>query len=234
MYYGNVLAGLFAPTIFLHFCLVFPEKRGWFRRRARIFVVYVPARPDLCGLSGCELGSTAHIGRADRAELAAGPRLGGVPGGHLPVRRLGAPPHLPSRARIRSIRQQIKWLRNGARSWAPCPSRWPTPSPTACWAVIPNSYMDAAVLGVRADPDHLGVRHRALPPDGRGHHLPARLRLHPGHHLRAGRLLRPDFLGGRPGGHRSHRGRRPDPDRGLRLPAHPQVDPGNAGPLRLL
>ncbi len=33
MYYGNVLAGLFAPTIFLHFCLAFPEKRGWFRRR---------------------------------------------------------------------------------------------------------------------------------------------------------------------------------------------------------
>ena len=28
MYWGNVAAGLLAPTIFLHFCLVFPERPG--------------------------------------------------------------------------------------------------------------------------------------------------------------------------------------------------------------
>jgi hypothetical protein len=31
IYFGNVAAGLFAPTVFLHFCLTFPEPRHWFR-----------------------------------------------------------------------------------------------------------------------------------------------------------------------------------------------------------
>lgn len=31
VYWGNVGAGLFAPTIFLHFCLRFPDVRPWFR-----------------------------------------------------------------------------------------------------------------------------------------------------------------------------------------------------------
>src|SRR5580698_5281258 len=30
VYFVNVAAGLFAPTIFLHFCLIFPERRRWF------------------------------------------------------------------------------------------------------------------------------------------------------------------------------------------------------------
>ena len=32
IYYGNVAAGLLAPTVFLHFCLTFPEPRKWFRK----------------------------------------------------------------------------------------------------------------------------------------------------------------------------------------------------------
>ncbi len=28
IYWGNVVAGVLAPTIFLHFCLVFPERRA--------------------------------------------------------------------------------------------------------------------------------------------------------------------------------------------------------------
>src|SRR5215471_13009953 len=31
IYFGNVGAGLLAPTMFLHFCLTFPEPRDWFR-----------------------------------------------------------------------------------------------------------------------------------------------------------------------------------------------------------
>ena len=30
MYFGNLVAGLLAPTVFLHFCLTFPEPRHWF------------------------------------------------------------------------------------------------------------------------------------------------------------------------------------------------------------
>ncbi|HYL76853.1 MAG TPA: ATP-binding protein [Bryobacteraceae bacterium] len=42
IYYGNVAAGILAPTIFLHFCLVFPERPEWLRRRGSIAVAYIP------------------------------------------------------------------------------------------------------------------------------------------------------------------------------------------------
>ena len=35
IYYGNVVAGLLAPTLFLHFCLTFTEPRKWFHSSAR-------------------------------------------------------------------------------------------------------------------------------------------------------------------------------------------------------
>ena len=43
MYWGNVAAGLLAPTIFLHFCLVFPERPSWLRRTGVSTILYVPA-----------------------------------------------------------------------------------------------------------------------------------------------------------------------------------------------
>src|SRR5580704_12536835 len=33
VYYGNLVAGFLAPTLFLHFCFVFPEPQKWIRRR---------------------------------------------------------------------------------------------------------------------------------------------------------------------------------------------------------
>ena len=42
IYWGNVAAGIFAPTIFLHFCLTFPEPRGWLRGRGRVPLIYLP------------------------------------------------------------------------------------------------------------------------------------------------------------------------------------------------
>ena len=42
IYWGNVAAGIFAPTIFLHFCLTFPEPRGWLRGRGRVQLIYLP------------------------------------------------------------------------------------------------------------------------------------------------------------------------------------------------
>jgi hypothetical protein len=43
IYFGNVLAGLLAPTIFFHFCLTFPESPRWFRRRFTSIALYLPA-----------------------------------------------------------------------------------------------------------------------------------------------------------------------------------------------
>ena len=42
IYIGNVIAGVLAPTIFLHFCLVFPDRPKWLQNRARITLVYAP------------------------------------------------------------------------------------------------------------------------------------------------------------------------------------------------
>ena len=42
MYFGNLLAGLLAPTLFLHFCLTFPEPRPWLRGRVRTALLYLP------------------------------------------------------------------------------------------------------------------------------------------------------------------------------------------------
>ncbi|HEX5227106.1 MAG TPA: ATP-binding protein [Bryobacteraceae bacterium] len=43
IYWGNVVAGALAPTIFLHFCLVFPERPQWLRRGSVSALLYVPA-----------------------------------------------------------------------------------------------------------------------------------------------------------------------------------------------
>src|SRR5581483_6243529 len=43
MYWGNVTAGILAPTIFLHFCAVFPERPKWLSGRFNVGLVYVPA-----------------------------------------------------------------------------------------------------------------------------------------------------------------------------------------------
>jgi hypothetical protein len=43
IYFGNVAAGLVAPSVFLHFCLTFPEPRKWLWKPVRVAMIYVPA-----------------------------------------------------------------------------------------------------------------------------------------------------------------------------------------------
>jgi two-component system, NtrC family, sensor kinase len=43
IYWGNVVAGVFVPAIFLHFCLVFPERRKWLGGRGSGVLLYLPA-----------------------------------------------------------------------------------------------------------------------------------------------------------------------------------------------
>ena len=42
IYWGNVIAGILVPTIFLHFCLVFPERPKWLAGKISIISVYLP------------------------------------------------------------------------------------------------------------------------------------------------------------------------------------------------
>ena len=94
MYYGNIVAGLFAPTIFLHFCLAFPEPRGWFRRSSRVPLVYLPAVLLTAIFAGRQFGRDASWNSCHRPELDPGPHLGAIPHRDVPVRRLGAAPCL--------------------------------------------------------------------------------------------------------------------------------------------
>src|ERR1700733_80104 len=42
IYYGNVLAGILAPTLFLHFCCIFPEPQRWARWQPLTTLLYLP------------------------------------------------------------------------------------------------------------------------------------------------------------------------------------------------
>jgi len=144
MYYGNVLAGLFAPTIFLHFCLAFPERRGWFRRRSRVILVYIPATL----LSALFFGFSSGVLRIavplvelrwvlDRVwtVFLSGTYLFGGWVLHRAYRRVQDP----------MVRQQMKWLRNGAILGA-LPFAAVYAVPYGILGAIPSLYMDAAVL----------------------------------------------------------------------------------------
>jgi len=109
---GNFVAGLVAPTVFLHFCLTFPEPRGWFKKRYRRALLYLPSA----------LVSLVYIGILSESLKAAIPPielnwlinriwvvltvvpylLGGI-AVTLACRRAEDP----------IVRKQLKWLRNG-------------------------------------------------------------------------------------------------------------------------
>lgn len=114
MYWGNFAAGLFAPTIFLHFCLTFPAPRQWLRRRALQAVLYLPAAAFFAvvwGIAGGWLRIPAInlielrwlIDRLQMGFLSALYLLGAI-ALHAEYRR----------TEDAIVRQQLKWLRNGA------------------------------------------------------------------------------------------------------------------------
>ncbi|MCW5978229.1 MAG: GAF domain-containing protein [Bryobacteraceae bacterium] len=114
IYWGNVAAWLYAPTLFLHFALSFPEPRRWIKGFARSAALYLPAT----ALLAVHVGFASKVLRIkgvsllelrwmlDRIELAflAGVYLAGAAAVTLAFRRAEDP----------VARQQLKWLRNGA------------------------------------------------------------------------------------------------------------------------
>ncbi len=138
IYYGNVLAGILAPTLFLHFCCVFPEPQKWIRGGGpSIACCTCPGwRWRRCHL-GVSHGLAAHgsepllevrwlLDRVWMAFLCAMYLAGGAVLA-LQMRHADDP----------IVRRQLTWLRNGA-----------------CWAVLPFAVLYAIpyMLGVQPEP----------------------------------------------------------------------------------
>jgi two-component system, NtrC family, sensor kinase len=112
IYFGNVAAGLLAPTVFLHFCLTFPERRKWLQSATRVALLYLPAAflflVYLASASGSmKVGVPPLEWRwlLDRIWLtfSVAPYL--IGGAALSFEY--------ARAEDPIVRQQLKWLRNG-------------------------------------------------------------------------------------------------------------------------
>ena len=113
VYFANVGAGLLAPAVFLHFCLTFPEPHKWFRSRIRVALLYLPAAllylVYLAFSSGrvkAEIPLIELNWILDRVWMAAW-TLPYIAGGLVLAAGYRA-------ADDPIVRQQLKWLRNGA------------------------------------------------------------------------------------------------------------------------
>ncbi len=165
MYFGNLLAGLLAPTLFLHFCLTFPEPRPWFRGRIRTTLLYLPGA--LLFLTFLAFSSrTLQISvplielrwMLDRVWMTVWtvPYFLGAIALNAEYRR----------TEDTIVRQQLKWLRNGA-FYGILPFALFYILPYVMGAV-PNAYMKMSVLSVMLIPLTLAyaiVRYRLMDVD---------------------------------------------------------------------
>jgi two-component system NtrC family sensor kinase len=113
IYLGNVVSGFLAPTLFLHFCFVFPEPQKWIRRRGAAVLVYLPGLALLAIQMGAVFGwlqSAAPLLEVrwllDRVWLSFLCAMY-VAGGFVLAFQL-------RRAEDPVVRRQLTWLRNGA------------------------------------------------------------------------------------------------------------------------
>jgi two-component system NtrC family sensor kinase len=113
IYWGNVVGGLLAPTLFLHFCMAFPDTQRRRSGRLKIAVLYAPAALLLTLFVGVTSGtirvavSTVELRwLLDRFWLLLLASLYLAGGLVLTLRY--------RRAEEPIVRQQLKWLRNGA------------------------------------------------------------------------------------------------------------------------
>jgi signal transduction histidine kinase len=165
IYWGNVAAGLFAPTIFLHFCLTFPEPRRWFRSRLRVALLYCPAAFLLALYVGAASGALqVKMPLIELRWLLDRIWLPFLTGTYLAGAIVLSLEH--RRAEDPIMRQQMKWLRNGTFFGI---------LPFALFYVLPytlglapNEYMKAAVLSLALIPLTLAwavVRYRLMDVD---------------------------------------------------------------------
>jgi two-component system, NtrC family, sensor kinase len=165
IYFGNLVAGLLAPTLFLHFCLAFPEPRSWFRGTTRTVLLYVPAA--LMFLAFVAFSSGAMKISVPLLELRWMMDRAWMVAWTLPY-LIGAMVLSAEYTRTEDmvVRQQLKWLRNGAFCGIlPFAAFYVLPY---VLGAVPNSYMKMSVLSVVLIPLTLAyaiVRYRLMDVD---------------------------------------------------------------------
>jgi two-component system NtrC family sensor kinase len=113
IYWGNVATGILAPTIFLHFCLLFPDRPKWLAQGARAALLYVPGAillavyvlvgKGMLRVSASPVEVTWLLDRSWMLYLSAAYLAGAI------VLAFKTP-----QADEPLVRQQLKYLRNGA------------------------------------------------------------------------------------------------------------------------
>ncbi|MDQ6662959.1 MAG: PAS domain S-box protein, partial [Acidobacteriota bacterium] len=145
IYWGNLVAGWLAPTLFLHFCLTFPDPPKWFRTRLYTPLVYLP------GI----LFTLVFIGITSGLVQVAVPlielRVALDRGWMLLLTSL----YLASgtalafeyrKAEDPIVRQQLKWLRNGTFcGFLPFAILYAIPY---IFGATPGPYLQLSVLGL--------------------------------------------------------------------------------------
>lgn len=112
IYWGSLTAGWLAPTLFLHFCLIFPEPRSWYRGGFHAPLLYLPGLLFTICFAGISSGflyiATPLVQVSwylDRVWMALLTMLYLVSGLVLAMEYRKADDPI--------LRQQLKWLRNG-------------------------------------------------------------------------------------------------------------------------
>ncbi|HYP13215.1 MAG TPA: ATP-binding protein [Bryobacteraceae bacterium] len=143
VYWGNILAGILAPTTFLHFCLSFPESRGWMKRRGSTALIYLPGSLLFALVAVIAAGNLrVDISPVELRWLLDRLLLAFLSFNYL----LGA--LVLHREYLRAsdtiVRQQLKWLRNGTiLAIVPFTSMYVLPF---LLGVAPGPYMQWAVI----------------------------------------------------------------------------------------
>jgi hypothetical protein len=165
IYFGNLAAGLLAPAVFLHFCLTFPEPRKWLQNRFRVALLYLPAALLFGVFVAFATGAlTVAIPllelrwMLDRVWMVFWtiPYVAGGFALSVEYRKAEDP----------IVRQQLKWLRNGAFCGI-LPFALMYVLPYAMGA-IPNAYLKMSVLSLPLIPLTLAyaiVRYRLMDVD---------------------------------------------------------------------
>jgi signal transduction histidine kinase len=165
IYFGNLAAGLLAPVVFLHFCLTFPEPRKWLHSRFRVSLLYLPSALLFAVFVAFATGAlTVAIPllelrwMLDRIWMVfwTVPYVAGGFALSVEYRKAEDP----------IVRQQLKWLRNGAFCGI-LPFALLYVLPYALGA-IPNAYLKMSVFSLALLPLTLAyaiVRYRLMDVD---------------------------------------------------------------------
>jgi two-component system NtrC family sensor kinase len=146
IYLGNVVAGYLAPSLLLHFCLVFPEPRQWMKRRFLPVLVYIPGVALLmlqCGFAFGWLQSSVPLLETrwfmDRVWIGFLCAMY-LAGGLVLANQL-------QHATDPVVRRQLTWLRNGALAGM-IPFAVVYAVPYAIFGIAPTHLMNLAVLSL--------------------------------------------------------------------------------------